>query len=466
MAAQYKTQCPHCSAQFRISEQHLAQAKGQVRCGSCLKVFLATEHLVANTGAAAGTQAKAATPPPAKPAPKTAAPAAQPAAAPTPENWTLPTEDAPEKASASRWTMDDDASASSTTEADVDADETFDDFSDDEIDNAVTHATNDTSVSMGGIELSDSFMSLEGDDDERLSNESFSDMSGAGRTSQSEDTDESWADKLLEELDDDKPAAAPISAATLELSATDEEAAQEQARKNKRAKQQQAARQAAEPPLQDWAQDSGGLFGDDAFGLLDDSDSEDDEIAAIELPAAEKRSVAESLKINSLVTNTTDLLRWAALSLLMGLLFAIQYMTFNFNELARTPQWRGFYTTVCGTFGCTMPSPSDITQLHGANLVVRKHPSFASALVVDLLLVNNANYQQPFPIIELGFTNLQGGAVANRRFVPDEYLQGALAGQSTMPMNQPVHISLEILDPGEEAVNYTVRFFPTPPAGA
>jgi len=46
MAALYKTQCPHCAAQFRISDQHLKQAKGAVRCGSCLLIFQADQHLV------------------------------------------------------------------------------------------------------------------------------------------------------------------------------------------------------------------------------------------------------------------------------------------------------------------------------------------------------------------------------------------------------------------------------------
>src|SRR5699024_12185438 len=46
MAALYKTQCPHCAAQFKISDQHLKQAKGAVRCGSCMLVFQADQHLV------------------------------------------------------------------------------------------------------------------------------------------------------------------------------------------------------------------------------------------------------------------------------------------------------------------------------------------------------------------------------------------------------------------------------------
>ena len=45
MAAQYKTRCPHCAAQFKITEEHLKQARGAVRCGSCLQIFQASDYL-------------------------------------------------------------------------------------------------------------------------------------------------------------------------------------------------------------------------------------------------------------------------------------------------------------------------------------------------------------------------------------------------------------------------------------
>ena len=46
MAAQYKTRCPHCAAQFKITEEHLKQARGAVRCGSCLQIFQASDYLI------------------------------------------------------------------------------------------------------------------------------------------------------------------------------------------------------------------------------------------------------------------------------------------------------------------------------------------------------------------------------------------------------------------------------------
>ncbi len=41
------TRCPHCGSTFRISERQQAVAGGLARCGACLRVFRATEHLLA-----------------------------------------------------------------------------------------------------------------------------------------------------------------------------------------------------------------------------------------------------------------------------------------------------------------------------------------------------------------------------------------------------------------------------------
>jgi predicted Zn finger-like uncharacterized protein len=448
MAAQYKTQCPHCGAQFRISEQHLAQAKGAVRCGSCLKVFQATDHIIPET--------------PAKPAARKAKPAAasQPSAPPasTPEQWSLPSQ--PE--GASRWTLGDDLSDEMA--------EPGADFGDAAREPATKQSdTNNTTVSLGGLELSDSFMSLDGDEPEGLDSQNFSDMAGAGRRNQSADTDESWAEQLLEELEDsEKPAATPVRADALSLSEREEDAAKK-AQKAAKKKPQPTTAAAPPPPSNnapDWAQDSDDFFNEDTFDLLNDGSDTDDDIASIDLPAAAERAPSRiTIPMEALAGHGSELIKWGALSLAALLIFTTQYLVFNFSELARNPSWRPFYANICGAIGCNLPNLSDVARLRGANLVVRNHPQAEGALVVDVIVFNDGKHPQPFPLLELGFTSLDGRAIASRRFQPAEYLQGDLKGMTSMPSGVPIRLSLEILDPGSAAVNYTLRFFPTPQSG-
>jgi hypothetical protein len=75
--------------------------------------------------------------------------------------------------------------------------------------------------------------------------------------------------------------------------------------------------------------------------------------------------------------------------------------------------------------------------------------------MVDTILLNRAPFEQPFPDLVLTFSDIHGQTLAARRFTPREYLAGELAGQTSMPSNQPIHLSLEIVDPGPDAVNYS-----------
>lgn len=440
MAAQYKTRCPHCGAQFRISEQHLAQAKGAVRCGSCLKVFQATDHLIAE-----------------KPATKPAARRAPAGKPPEQNKWTMPAERAPatpaEAPASKRWTLDDDLS--------------------DDMEDAVPSKlvdepeplripSNDTKVSLGSIELSDSFMSLDSDDNDSLGDESFSDMAGAGKRNQSDDSDESWAEKLLEELDQgERPEPVPVNADAMSLFESDEDKSRRQQKEQRKQRTSDASRKkGSDAP--DWAMDSGDFFNEDTLGVLDEGTGE---IAAIDLPTIDERKPARVSLPDSFGDQGGELLKWAALSLAAVLVFTTQYLIFNFAELSRTPTWRPFYANICEAIICTLPNPSDVNRLRGANLVVRDHPTTEGALVVDVIVFNEAEYPQPFPLLELGFTSLSGQAIASRRFQPSEYLRGDLTDMTQMPPGVPVRLSLEIVDPGSDAQNYTLRFLPAPVKG-
>lgn len=156
--------------------------------------------------------------------------------------------------------------------------------------------------------------------------------------------------------------------------------------------------------------------------------------------------------------------RWGArllwsLLVLLGLAgLAGQYIAYHFEELARQDQYRPWFAQVCPELGCTLPSKVDVEQIRSSNLVVRSHPDFSGALVVDAIIYNRANFSQPFPLLEMRFADLNGQLIASRRFKPSEYLSGELAGQSEMPPQTPIHISLDILDPGPKAVNYSLSF--------
>lgn len=145
---------------------------------------------------------------------------------------------------------------------------------------------------------------------------------------------------------------------------------------------------------------------------------------------------------------------WPLLIALALVALLAQVAWLQFDRWNRTEPYRSLYGAVCPLLGCELPDLVDRSRIRAYNLVVRNHPDQQGALVVDAILLNTARFDQPFPDLVLEFSDLNGNTVAARQFTPGEYLSGELAGRTRMPANQPVHLTLELVDPGPKAVNY------------
>lgn len=159
--------------------------------------------------------------------------------------------------------------------------------------------------------------------------------------------------------------------------------------------------------------------------------------------------------------------RWPKLLWGFGLIVAVallptQYLYFNFNTLARG-ELRPWLAQACGLIGCQLPPQSDSARIRTGSLIVRSHPTVSGALAVDAIITNLAPFAQPYPELVLQFTDMDGKPVAGRRFQPADYLGGELTGSRLMPIGQPIHIGLEVRDPGPKAVNYLLAV--SPPQG-
>ncbi|HVL00779.1 MAG TPA: DUF3426 domain-containing protein, partial [Dongiaceae bacterium] len=147
-------------------------------------------------------------------------------------------------------------------------------------------------------------------------------------------------------------------------------------------------------------------------------------------------------------------------SIVLLLVLAGQYVYFNLDQVSRNPSLRPWLELVCQQAGCRLPIQSDLSQIAGSNLVVRSHPHERSALVVDAIIKNNATFEQPFPVVVLTFEDINNNVLASRRFQPTEYIHDSAIDIQRMPPNTPIHLTLEIVDPGKNAVNYQLQFAP------
>lgn len=204
-----------------------------------------------------------------------------------------------------------------------------------------------------------------------------------------------------------------------------------------------------------------------AESLLDDSETvevkeEKETVALKPAPSSPKFSYIEVDPLDLSLPKKASrrkfwLLSSACLLMIVSLLAQMAY--FNFDQWARMDQYRPYYAMACEHLGCQMPSSYDVSQIRTtASPQVSTHPKYNNALSVDVLFMNHASYEQAFPKLELTFTDKNENVIAHRLFLPREYLAGEASGLVMMPPDTPIHIALEIQDPGPKANNYQVRF--------
>jgi predicted Zn finger-like uncharacterized protein len=154
---------------------------------------------------------------------------------------------------------------------------------------------------------------------------------------------------------------------------------------------------------------------------------------------------------------------WRAGAIIAGLLLLLQIAILRFDTLSKHPSYRPFFSYACNLVGCSLPPLLDTQQIRTTNLIVRSHPRQQNALIIDAILINNAQFSQAFPALQLEFNDINDQLVASRQLEPNEYLRGELAGAREMANNQPIQLSIEIVDPGDSAVNYQLTVVPASP---
>lgn len=177
-------------------------------------------------------------------------------------------------------------------------------------------------------------------------------------------------------------------------------------------------------------------------------------------PAAPAPASRPRIERASRTTTSSARPLWVGGIILILVALGASLGTVNFQQWSREPNLRPVYQAACDLLACQLPDQADTTRIHANKLVVRTHPTIPNALSVDTLMINEASYPQPFPLLELTFEDINGNLVARSTFRPDQYIRDPGIDVRKMPPRTPFHVGLELRDPGRGAANYHLRFLP------
>ncbi|MFC4260633.1 DUF3426 domain-containing protein [Marinobacter lacisalsi] len=401
------TRCPHCDTRFRVTDEQLSVANGKVRCGHCMEVFDARSHADAdkeNGSAAAGGDAY------------------ESFSASDPEDDLIfqdnPEEDAAEGHYAGQKTG----------------------FSDDELSESF----------LGAGTRADSSGMVDDDDDMN-------------------DVDESWAEAMLQEEFPDTPARTDADRRSSSRAEAPEPAASSRPETSPPHASPDPERPTPEPARNTPPQspEDPELTEITAAPPPDETLSgparQQDRVTGGTFPPLDDLSPYEQLSrepvaVQSRGGNGVRRSLWTLviLALIAGLVSQVAW--FQFDRLSAIPELRPWYEKACEYAGCQLEPLVAMDRIQSRKLVVRTDPENRSALLVDAVIINQAEFEQPFPSIALTFSNLNGDVIAQSIFPPEDYLAGEADNLSAMPPGTPVRIAISIRDPGRDAVNYNLRF--------
>jgi len=439
------TRCPKCHTSFRVTAAQLDTAKGAVRCGSCLHVFDARSNFIQDFG-------------------KAAAPSSAPASA-------AAVALAAQRSDQPKAEPQSDHDSQSETRFGFDGDDFLISDDMDEPDETEGEDTIEDTFDLGDLspEFSAQASEWESDNKSSLFDAPKSKPSDAEEDDEADDdTDESWAHALLDELNADPDQALP----------GEEDPADRLRREidNRFDGRQTGSFDVLE---EEWDADFDKFMSeapiddkpalDQDTGKFDLEDFRDTELGEAIFPERvveredrpEKYSFFHALEPEPLeLTYDTGnghawLVRggWILGNIVLFLALILQIGYLKFDTWSRVDPYRPWYALGCSVFGCTLPTRHDFSKIR-ISLVVRADPDKTATLKADAILINTAEFNQPFPPLALRFSDLNDQVVAERVFQPNEYLRGELAGAKEMPVGQPVQLNLELADPGEAAVNY------------
>jgi len=497
------TRCPTCSTCFRVTDRHLAIAKGKVRCGQCQLVFNALEHAIDDLPVNQTSPDPVVTKSETKkiiepaPAPKIETPAPVGASVKA-EKTIKPAEPIPAKEHVTKKpeaepvfdagaTMIADTAAINEADIDnieldsptsnpedisiIDEDDIFDDSFDlnaaiDELTQAtdeINDSKNEITEDIGEETIDDEkYIPSEGNEADIFTTDAY-DATNASSVSDilNEMEGQLSLDITEPEVEIEKEYDANDEFEFLELDDDIETTENSQEEEQNKVES-------------DSLKNVKLIDEDELFDQVDLSDFHDSDVEDnIVIEDVQQQNIGqhdpngnvpfqlrndiENLQTASL-RRLHPLLSFFSIIILLVLSFS-QIAYFRAHELVSLiPASRPLLESFCEKVNCHYSGPRDTKQIQLISRDVRLHPKEKNALLISAAMINNADFSQPYPDIHIRLSDISGNIIAERVFNSKTYMGKLSNPFLLMKSKTPVHINFEVVDPGKDAINFEFTF--------
>lgn len=146
---------------------------------------------------------------------------------------------------------------------------------------------------------------------------------------------------------------------------------------------------------------------------------------------------------------------WLLAAALLGLILVLQGVHAERIALADTAALGPVIKGIYGALGMPIPPRRAPTQLHVIRAQMSSHPTLQGVLELSAMLANEAGFEQPWPVLKVSLEDHWGKTVGERFFTAEDYLAEDAAAK--FPANSNVVATLDIVDPGQDAVGFHIQ---------
>ena len=144
---------------------------------------------------------------------------------------------------------------------------------------------------------------------------------------------------------------------------------------------------------------------------------------------------------------------WAAGVAAALLLFGVQVVHSQRDELVRKPGYGPLIARAYALFGSQLDTPADLAAYELRQWGAANDPMQPDRLMLRASIVNHASYAQPMPLLRLVLQDRFGATLGIRDIAPADYLPGP-GNPRLLDPGQRADAEIRIVDPGKDAVGF------------